>query len=132
MFQSLDEVGSKHVERIVLTASGGPFRTWTRSSQQTRSRHTRQSPTGRMTITMDSATMVDQAGTDEAFIFWRAHNQLSAIIHPQSIIHALILSTMARSSLASLTRYADADSLRLGYPAQPPGVRCETTRSPPA
>ena len=31
VFQALDTLDCKHVERIVLTASGGPFRTWTRS-----------------------------------------------------------------------------------------------------
>ena len=126
VFQSLDEVGSSHVERIVLTASGGPFRTWTREQiAAAKPEDALKHPNWTMgqKITIDSATMMNK-GLEliEAFhLFGVRADQLSAIIHPQSIIHALVYycdgSVIAQASLPDM-RTPIAYSL--GYPARLP------------
>ena len=135
VFQSLDEVGSKHVERIVLTASGGPFRTWTREQiAAAKPEDALKHPNWTMgqKITIDSATMMNK-GLEliEAFhLFGVRADQLSAIVHPQSIIHALVYycdgSVIAQASLPDM-RTPIAYSL--GYPARLPG-RCHQAAGP--
>jgi 1-deoxy-D-xylulose-5-phosphate reductoisomerase len=111
VFQSLDEPGSKHVERIVLTASGGPFRTWTLEQiAAARPEDALKHPNWTMgqKITIDSATLMNK-GLEliEAYhLFGVRADQLSAIVHPQSIIHALVYycdgSVMAQASLPDM------------------------------
>ena len=111
VFQSLDAPGSKHVERIVLTASGGPFRTWTREEiAAARPEDALKHPNWSMgqKITIDSATLMNK-GLEliEAFhLFNVRSDQLSAIIHPQSIVHALVYycdgSVIAQASLPDM------------------------------
>lgn len=111
VFQALDELGSEHVERIVLTASGGPFRTWTLEQiAAARPEDALKHPNWAMgrKITIDSATMMNK-GLEliEAFHLFKVRaDQLSAIIHPQSIIHALVYycdgSVIAQASLPDM------------------------------
>jgi 1-deoxy-D-xylulose-5-phosphate reductoisomerase len=126
VFQSLDEVGSKHVERIVLTASGGPFRTWTREQiAAARPEDALKHPNWAMgqKITIDSATLMNKGLEliEAHHLFGVPGDQLSAIIHPQSIIHALVYycdgSVIAQASLPDM-RTPIAYSL--GYPARLP------------
>ncbi len=128
VFQALDEPGAKHVERIVLTASGGPFRTWTREQiAAARPEDALKHPNWAMgqKITIDSATLMNK-GLEliEAFhLFGVRADQLSAIVHPQSIIHALVYycdgSVIAQASLPDM-RTPIAYSL--GWPARLPAA----------
>jgi 1-deoxy-D-xylulose-5-phosphate reductoisomerase len=94
-FQVLAGADAEAVERIVLTASGGPFRTWSleqlaRATPQEALRHPNWSM-GRK-ITIDSATLMNK-GLEliEAFhLFAVAPDRLEVVVHPQSIIHALV------------------------------------------
>ncbi len=111
VFQSLDALDCKHVEKIVLTASGGPFRTWTEAQiAAARPEDALKHPNWTMgqKITIDSATMMNK-GLEliEAFhLFEVRADQLSAVIHPQSIIHALVYysdgSVIAQASLPDM------------------------------
>ncbi len=111
VFQALDELECKHVERIVLTASGGPFRTWTAEQiAKARPEDALKHPNWTMgqKITVDSATLMNK-GLEliEAFHLFNVEaDQLSAIIHPQSIIHALVYysdgSVIAQASLPDM------------------------------
>jgi 1-deoxy-D-xylulose-5-phosphate reductoisomerase len=94
-FQMIAGADPAAIERIVLTASGGPFRTWTlerlaRATPQEALRHPNWSM-GRK-ITIDSATLMNK-GLEliEAFhLFPVTAEQLEVVVHPQSIIHALV------------------------------------------
>src|SRR5262245_2045470 len=94
-FQVLAGADAAAIERIVLTASGGPFRTWSleqlgRATPQEALRHPNWSM-GRK-ITIDSATLMNK-GLEliEAYhLFPVAPGQLEVVVHPQSIIHALV------------------------------------------
>jgi len=83
------------VERLVLTASGGPFRTRPRDSlasvtPEEALRH----PTWSMgpKITIDSATMMNKALEliEARWLFGLAADRLAVVVHPQSIVHSLV------------------------------------------
>jgi 1-deoxy-D-xylulose-5-phosphate reductoisomerase len=81
------------LERLILTASGGPFRTWTpeRIAAATVDEALNH-PTWKMgrKITVDSATLVNKALEiiEAHFLFGLGYEQLEVVVHPQSIVHA--------------------------------------------
>jgi 1-deoxy-D-xylulose-5-phosphate reductoisomerase len=124
VFQALVGAEAEAVERIVLTASGGPFRTWTleqlrHATPEQALRHPNWSM-GRK-ITIDSATLMNK-GLEliEAYhLFAVEPGQLEVVVHPQSIVHALV-GFRDGSMLAQL---ADPDmrtplALGLSWPAR--------------
>ena len=80
------------VARLILTASGGPFRTWgpERVSRATVAEALKH-PTWTMgkKITVDSATLVNKAleVIEAHFLFDVDYDQVDVVIHPQSVIH---------------------------------------------
>jgi 1-deoxy-D-xylulose-5-phosphate reductoisomerase len=111
VFQALDTLDCNYVERIVLTASGGPFRTWTAAEiAAARPEDALKHPNWTMgrKITIDSATLMNK-GLEliEAFHLFNVRaDQLSAIVHPQSIVHAFVYycdgSVIAQASLPDM------------------------------
>ena len=95
VLQALGDASSEHIERIVLTASGGPFRTWAADTlAAVTPEQALKHPNWSMgpKITIDSATMMNK-GLEliEAFhLFPVEAGQLDVLVHPQSIIHALV------------------------------------------
>jgi 1-deoxy-D-xylulose-5-phosphate reductoisomerase len=95
VFQALAGANAADIERVVLTASGGPFRQWT--LEQLADATPAQAlahPNWSMgpKISIDSATLMNK-GLEliEAFhLFPVAPDQLEVVVHPQSIIHALV------------------------------------------
>ncbi|MGY6706470.1 1-deoxy-D-xylulose-5-phosphate reductoisomerase [Roseinatronobacter sp.] len=95
VFQALTGEDIATVERVVITASGGPFRSWSRAELETASLEQAQvHPSWSMgqRITIDSASMFNKAleliETREFFGLDPA--QIETVIHPQSIVHALV------------------------------------------
>lgn len=83
------------VRRLILTASGGPFRTWTAeqiaaATPEQACRHPRWSM-GRK-ISVDSATLMNKGLEliEAQMLFDMPPAQLDVIIHPQSIIHSMV------------------------------------------
>ena len=97
-FQAIAGADPAGIERITLTASGGPFRTW--SLEQIAAARPEQAlkhPNWSMgrKITIDSATLMNK-GLEliEAFhLFPVSADQLGIVVHPQSIIHCLVSYT---------------------------------------
>ena len=95
VLQCLGGRQATEVARLVLTASGGPFRTWdaSRIAEATVDEALRH-PTWTMgrKITIDSATLVNKAleVIEAHFLFGLAYHQVDVVVHPQSIIHALV------------------------------------------
>jgi 1-deoxy-D-xylulose-5-phosphate reductoisomerase len=95
IFQCLHGARTEEVRRIILTASGGPFRSW--SLEQMRTATPDQAvahPNWSMgaKISVDSATLMNK-GLEliEAFhLFPVRADQLEAVVHPQSIMHGLV------------------------------------------
>jgi len=87
--------GSGRMARIVLTASGGPFHSW--DAERVRNATVAEAlnhPTWRMgkKITVDSATLANKAleVIEAHFLFDAGYDQVSAVVHPQSIIHSFV------------------------------------------
>lgn len=89
--------GEKHseVRRIILTASGGPFRTKTKAEMQesTVSQALRH-PTWNMgaKITIDSATLMNKGleVVEAHWLFGFAPDQIGIVVHPESVVHSMI------------------------------------------
>ncbi len=87
--------GAHDVARIVLTASGGPFRTWSREqlSGATPAQALKH-PTWTMgaKVTIDSASLMNKALEliEAHWLFGLGHDRLGAVVHPQSMVHAFV------------------------------------------
>ena len=95
VFQCLTgEVGNP-IEKVILTASGGPFRTYSLEQLKTVTREQALNhPTWSMgaKITIDSATMMNKGFEvmEAKWLFGLKPEQIEVIIHPQSIIHSMV------------------------------------------
>jgi 1-deoxy-D-xylulose-5-phosphate reductoisomerase len=83
------------VRRIILTASGGPFRDWNQQQLQHATladalRH----PTWQMgrKITVDSATLANKAleVIEAHFLFGLPYDAIDVVVHPQSVVHSMV------------------------------------------
>jgi 1-deoxy-D-xylulose-5-phosphate reductoisomerase len=98
VFQSLPEdprTWADRIDRIILTASGGPFRTRDPASLTTVTpEEACAHPNWVMgrKISVDSATMMNKAleVIEARYLFGVSPDQLSVVIHPQSIIHSMV------------------------------------------
>lgn len=95
VFQCMKAGRASEVRRVILTASGGPFRDFDISEMQTVSvEQALAHPTWDMgqKITIDSATMMNKALEiiEAKWLFDLNPKQLEVVIHPQSIIHSLV------------------------------------------
>lgn len=95
IFQSMADGNHGGVEKIVLTASGGPFRTasreeMARATPEAALRHPVWSMGAKISI--DSATMMNKALEiiEAARIFGLPSERIGVLIHPQSVIHGLV------------------------------------------
>jgi 1-deoxy-D-xylulose-5-phosphate reductoisomerase len=98
IFQILDGRNSSTVERIVVTASGGPFRTWTREQMaRVTPAEALRHPNWTMgpKVTIDSATLMNKGLEliEAHYLFDQPGEKLGVLIHPQSIVHGLVSFT---------------------------------------
>ncbi|MGI9521767.1 MAG: 1-deoxy-D-xylulose-5-phosphate reductoisomerase [Hyphomicrobiaceae bacterium] len=93
--QAIEGEQKEHIERITLTASGGPFRTWCpQKIADATPQQALQHPNWSMgsKISIDSATLMNK-GLEliEAYhLFPVEIEQLDVVVHPQSIVHCLV------------------------------------------
>jgi 1-deoxy-D-xylulose-5-phosphate reductoisomerase len=92
--------------RVILTASGGPFRTWEAARREAATvEEALQHPTWSMgaKITVDSATLANKAleVIEAHFLFGLPFDRIDVVVHPQSIVHAFV-EFADRSMLAQL------------------------------
>jgi 1-deoxy-D-xylulose-5-phosphate reductoisomerase len=114
---------SREVSRIVLTASGGPFRGRSRSDlAEVDVDQALEHPTWKMgpKITIDSSTLMNKGlEVIEAHeLFGTAYDQIEVVVHPQSIVHSMVEfsdgSTIAQLSMPDMR-------LPIGYALAYPG-----------
>jgi 1-deoxy-D-xylulose-5-phosphate reductoisomerase len=95
ILQCLSGRRSDEVRRVILTASGGPFRDWpaerlARATVQDALLH----PTWRMgrKITVDSATLANKAleVIEAHYLFDLPYDRIEVIVHPQSVVHSMV------------------------------------------
>jgi len=87
--------GKDNVTEIILTASGGPFRDYTKEKLKlVTPGEARAHPTWNMgpKISVDSATMANKGleVIEAAYLFGFPHEKIKVVIHPQSIVHSMI------------------------------------------
>ena len=95
VFQALASGRREEVKRIILTASGGPFRDWSRIEMESATiADALAHPTWRMgqKITIDSATMMNKSLEliEARWLFDLPPDQIDVVVHPQSIVHSLV------------------------------------------
>jgi 1-deoxy-D-xylulose-5-phosphate reductoisomerase len=95
IFQALTAGPREDVSRIVITASGGPFRTWSRDAMRAATlEQALKHPNWSMgpKITIDSATMFNKVLEliEAHHLFAIGPEQLAVLVHPQSIIHGMV------------------------------------------
>jgi 1-deoxy-D-xylulose-5-phosphate reductoisomerase len=117
IFQVLDPSCRAQVSRLILTASGGPFRGWTKEAMavvtpEQAVAHPNWSMGAK--ISVDSATMMNKGleMIEAAYLFAMPPEQIDILIHPQSIVHSLV-------------EYADGSTLaQLGPPDMRTPIAC--------
>lgn len=95
IFQCLDAHAGRRPEKFILTASGGPFRDWTRDEMaDVTADRARQHPNFSMglKISIDSATMFNKAleMIEARWLFGATAKTLDVVVHRQSIIHSAV------------------------------------------
>ena len=95
IFQCLMGSAGAEIEKIHLTASGGPFRTWTKEQIATATRaQALNHPNWSMgsKITIDSATMMNKGLEiiEARWLFGTPGEKINVVVHPESIIHSMV------------------------------------------
>ncbi len=95
IFQCLDDGGCEHVARLILTASGGPFRTWTKADMDLATpeqavAHPNWSMGAK--ISVDSASMMNKGLEliEAHHLFGLPSERIDILVHPQSVIHSMV------------------------------------------
>ncbi len=128
IFQALEAGRPEEVRRIVLTASGGPFRELSLEQlKQVTVDDALSHPTWDMgpKITVDSATMMNKALEiiESRWLFDLSVDQISVVIHPQSMVHSFVefvdgsvIAQLGPPDMKLPIQYA------LEYPNRQPGI----------
>jgi len=117
IFQVFAPANAAQVSRLILTASGGPFRTWSREQMaRATPEQALAHPNWSMgaKISIDSATMMNKGleVIEAAYLFAMEPARVDVLIHPQSIVHSLV-------------EYADGSTLaQLGPPDMRTPIAC--------
>jgi 1-deoxy-D-xylulose-5-phosphate reductoisomerase len=124
--QAAGAAGARSVERLILTASGGPFRTRARAElQRVTAREALAHPTWRMgsKISIDSATLMNKGleVIEAHWLFDIPAERIAVVIHPQSVVHSLVefcdgsmVAQLSSPDMRTPIAYA------LSYPARQP------------
>jgi len=95
IFQVLQPACAERVSRLILTASGGPFRTWTREQMAAASpeqaiAHPNWSMGAKISI--DSATMMNKGleMVEASYLFATPAERIEVLVHPQSVVHSMV------------------------------------------
>jgi 1-deoxy-D-xylulose-5-phosphate reductoisomerase len=95
IFQVLQPAAASRVSRLILTASGGPFRQWTRAAMaQATPAQAVAHPNWNMgaKISVDSATMMNKGleMIEASYLFATPETKIDVLVHPQSVVHSLV------------------------------------------
>jgi 1-deoxy-D-xylulose-5-phosphate reductoisomerase len=95
LFQALSSGNRDELTRVIITASGGPFRTWAAADiEQATLAQALKHPNWSMgqKITIDSASMMNKGleVIEASYLFALAPDEIDVLVHPQSIIHGMV------------------------------------------
>ncbi|MDH3737602.1 MAG: 1-deoxy-D-xylulose-5-phosphate reductoisomerase [Alphaproteobacteria bacterium] len=95
IFQVFETANASEVERLILTASGGPFRTWTKDQMAAATpAQAVAHPNWDMgrKISVDSATLMNKGLEliEAAYLFPVPAENIEILVHPQSVVHSMV------------------------------------------
>lgn len=95
IFNLTEKIGIENISQIVITASGGPFRNYTKEQlNNVTVEMALKHPTWNMgkKITIDSSTLANKGleVIEAAYLFDIKAEQIQVVVHPQSLIHSLV------------------------------------------
>ncbi|EKS40303.1 1-deoxy-D-xylulose-5-phosphate reductoisomerase [Afipia clevelandensis] len=95
LFQALASGNREELVRVIITASGGPFRTWTAADiAQATLAQALKHPNWSMgqKITIDSASMMNKGleVIEASYLFALSPDEIDVLVHPQSIVHGMV------------------------------------------
>lgn len=136
IFQVFEPENKAFVERLILTASGGPFRTWTKEQMDKATpaqavAHPNWSMGAK--ISVDSASMMNKAleVIEAHYLFDMPPEKIDVLVHPQSVIHSMVEYSDG-SFLAQLgapdMKTPIANALAWPYRMQTSGARLDWTQ----
>jgi 1-deoxy-D-xylulose-5-phosphate reductoisomerase len=96
IFQALGGHPIEATERIILTASGGPFRTWSKEAMASATAaQALKHPTWSMgpKVSIDSATLMNKGLEiiEAYYLFGLPPDQIDVLVHPQSVVHGIVI-----------------------------------------
>ncbi|MCL5674215.1 MAG: 1-deoxy-D-xylulose-5-phosphate reductoisomerase [Candidatus Omnitrophica bacterium] len=96
IFQIISE-GKKHIKKIFITASGGPLLKYKGNFENVTLKQILKHPVWNMgkKVTVDSATLMNKGLEliEASFLFGMEPKQMDVLVHPQAIVHGLVLFT---------------------------------------
>lgn len=131
IFQVLNQDRRQEVRKLILTASGGPFREFTSAQLANVTRaQALNHPVWEMgaKITIDSASLMNKGLEliEASYLFDRSSDEIDIIIHPQSIVHSMVeyvdgsvLAQMGSPDMRTPIAYALAWPCRMSTPVKP-------------
>jgi 1-deoxy-D-xylulose-5-phosphate reductoisomerase len=95
LFQALGSGNREELVRVIITASGGPFRTWASADiEQATLAQALKHPNWSMgqKITIDSASMMNKGleVIEASYLFGLTPGEIDVLVHPQSIVHGMV------------------------------------------
>jgi 1-deoxy-D-xylulose-5-phosphate reductoisomerase len=95
LFQALSSGNREELVRVIITASGGPFRTWSSADiEQATLAQALKHPNWSMgqKITIDSASMMNKGleVIEASYLFSLLPEEIDVLVHPQSIVHGMV------------------------------------------
>ena len=95
LFQALSSGNRDELVRVIITASGGPFRTWKSADiEQATLEQALKHPNWSMgqKITIDSASMMNKGleVIEASYLFALSPDEIDVLVHPQSIVHGMV------------------------------------------
>jgi 1-deoxy-D-xylulose-5-phosphate reductoisomerase len=95
LFQALSSGNREELVRVIITASGGPFRTWVAADiEQATLAQALKHPNWSMgqKITIDSASMMNKGleVIEASYLFALSPDEIDVLVHPQSIVHGMV------------------------------------------
>lgn len=95
IFSLINQAGIENTDRILITASGGPFRNFTKEQlENVTLEMALNHPTWKMgpKITIDSSTLANKGleVIEASYLFDKTADKIDVVVHPQSIIHSMV------------------------------------------
>jgi 1-deoxy-D-xylulose-5-phosphate reductoisomerase len=110
LYQLMEGMADREIEKLIITASGGPFRDYSREAlRNVTAQQALRHPTWQMgtKVTIDSATLMNKGleVIEARWLFEVDHQKIDVLVHPESILHGML--QVVDGSLFAYLAYPD-------------------------